>query len=85
MIPLWMSLHVRSLTSNIRLGIPLFLLWLLLLPLVLLAAPFALLACLIFRVNPLPRLSAIWGVLTASPGTHVEVAAPRARVFLHLY
>ncbi len=85
MIPLWMNLRVRSAKTDIRLGVPLFLLWLLLLPFILLAAPFALVACLIFRFNPLSRIRAIWGLLTASPGTHVDVAAPNARVFLHLY
>jgi hypothetical protein len=84
MIPLWISLHVRSVKTNIRLGLPLFLLWLLLLPIGLLLALLGLIACLILRVNPLPRLVAGWGVLSALSGTHVDVAAPNARVFIHV-
>lgn len=85
MIPLWMSLHVRLAKSNIRLGLPLFLLWLLLLPIAVLLAPFALIACLILHFNPVPRIAAGWGVLAALSGTHVDVAAPNARVFIHVY
>ena len=85
MIPLWMSLHVRSVKTNIRLGLPLFLLWLLLLPIAVLLAPLGLIVCLILRFNPLPRLVAGWCVLSAVPGTHVDVAAPNARVFIHVY
>ncbi len=85
MIPLWISLHVRSVKTNIRLGLPLFLLWLLLLPIAVLLAPFALIACLIRRFNPWPRIAAGWGVLTALSGTHVDVAAANARVFIDVY
>ena len=85
MIPLWISLHVRSIKTNLRFGLPLFLLWLLLLPIVLLLAPFALTACLIRHVSPWPCLVAGWSVLSAISGTHVDVAAANARVFIHVY
>ncbi len=86
MIPLWISLRVRSdKRTNIRLGLPLFLLWLLLLPLLVLLAPFALVACLVMRFNPLRHVAAGWSVLSAMRGTRVDVEAPGALVFIHVY
>lgn len=85
MIPLWISLHVRSVKTNIRLGLPLFLLWLILLPIAVVLAPLGLIACLLLRFNPFPRLAAGWSVLSAVSGTYVDIAATNARVFIHVY
>jgi hypothetical protein len=87
MIPLWISLRVRSgkRATIHRLGLPLFLLWLLLLPLLVLLAPFALVACLVMRFNPLRHVAAGWSVLSAMRGTRVDVEAPGALVFIHVY
>jgi len=52
--------------------IPLFLVWLLLLPLALLLLPVFLTACLVVHINPFPLLSALWRVITALKGTTVE-------------
>lgn len=86
MIPLWASLHLRRPDGRMfRLGLPLFLVWLLLLPLALLLAPIALVACLLSRINPLSAFAGLWSVASASRGTHIDVVAPKARVFFHLY
>lgn len=86
MIPLWMSLHVRNdRGTNIRLGLPLFLVWLLLLPFAILAAPVLLVIGLFGRLRPLRIMAAGWCALSAMRGTLVDVEAPDARVFIHVY
>lgn len=86
MIPLWASLRLRRADGRMfRLGLPLFLLWLLLLPFALLLAPIALVACLLSRINPLSACAGLWNVASASRGTHIDVVAPRARFLFHLY
>ena len=86
MIPLWASLHIHNANGTmVRLWLPLFLLWLLLLPLMLLLVPIALIVCLLTRINPLGAFVGVWRVASASRGTHIDVAEPRARVLFHLY
>ncbi|HEY0281197.1 MAG TPA: hypothetical protein VGC27_01080 [Rhizomicrobium sp.] len=86
MIPLWMSFHLRTPRgTSLRLGLPLFLIWLLLLPLAIVIAPFALIACVLLRFSPLGCIAFIWGLLSAARGTHLEIEAPDGAVFLHLY
>jgi len=86
MIPLWMSYHMRTTRGTaLKLGLPLFLIWLLLLPLAAVIAPFALIACLLTRCNPLFCMGLVWNLLGAVRGTHVEFEAPDSAVTLHLY
>ncbi|MGD0192272.1 MAG: hypothetical protein ABSD74_16150 [Rhizomicrobium sp.] len=84
MIPLLLVLRVRG-DRTINLWLPLFLVWLLLLPVVLLLLPVALAALIVARINPWRAIAASWGVLAALRGTHVEVAAARHTVFVHVY
>jgi len=65
-------------------GIPLFLLMALVLPLLLLLAPFALIASLAIGVNPGEAARVVWGVLVALRGTHVEVVGRNRAVLIHL-
>jgi hypothetical protein len=85
--PLAASIRVqpRGWAFPIRLWLPLFLFWLLLIPLLLLMLPLFLIACVIFGFRFWKSLAAIFGVVAATRGTHVEVEKPSANVFIKLY
>ncbi len=53
--------------------IPMFFLWLLLLPLALLLAPLVFVACLVQEINPFRAFAAFWRTLTALRGTEFEL------------
>ena len=79
MIPLVASIHIRDHDRNIRLWVPLFVIWLLLLPLALLALPLIVIAAAICAANGFDLFRAIgagFAVLAASRGTVVEVTSP---------
>ena len=65
--------------------IPLVLIWLLLLPLVLVLLPLAALALLALRVNPFRAFAAFWQTLAGLTGTHIEVNAPDALVYVRIF
>jgi hypothetical protein len=71
--------------ERLGLWVPLFLIWLLLLPLVLVLLPLAMLALLVLRVNPFRALAAFWQTLAGLTGTHVEVNAPDALVYVRIF
>ena len=74
MIPFVAVVSLRGRESRtFRLWVPLFLVWLLLLPLVVLLSPAIFLACLLCRVNPFRGFVAIWQVLSALRQTVCEV------------
>ena len=81
MPPLFMTVKV----GQQRLWLPLFLVWVLLLPLFLVVAPFALLALLALRVNPFHASAAFWRLLSATRGTHIEVQDRSQEVFVQIY
>lgn len=87
MIPMVAVLRVeRPQQRRIRLWLPLFLLWLLALPLLVVALPVAAVILIAYRRNPLRLFAAYWQVLSAIPGTHLEVSGRRGRsVFMHVY
>jgi hypothetical protein len=65
-------------------GIPLFLVWLLILPFAILGLPIVFIGCLALKINPFRMISGVWNVLTALRGTHVEFADGQDSVLLHL-
>ncbi len=69
---------------RLHLWVPLFLVWLLLLPLVLILFPFVALACIFVRINALRLYATAWSVLTSLRHTFVEVHSPAANVRVHL-
>jgi hypothetical protein len=90
-IPLWMRIRIKeSDRKNIRLSIPLFLVWLLLLPLLLLALPFVLIAALLtwhrghgrMILAAVPLLITVIGHL---PGLHIEVDNPENQTLITIY
>jgi hypothetical protein len=62
------------------LRLPLFLLWLLLLPFAAVLAPVALGWCMAKRINPIQAAGAVWALLGASRGTAVDVEHPDAGI-----
>ena len=56
--------------------LPLFPLWLLFWPALLLALPLILIVCLLLEVDPVDAIAAIWRVMSGLKGTHVEVDEP---------
>ena len=70
---------------GLRLWLPLFLFWLLLLPLVILALPFLFVAAVIFGVRFWSSIRAALALLAAFHGTKVEVENPSTRVFIKIH
>ena len=65
-------------------GIPLFLLCLVLLPFAILLAPVAFLGCLVFGMNPLVVLPELGRVLASLRGTQVEIEDGANAVVVHI-
>jgi hypothetical protein len=89
MIPWSAFIYVEWWTRSHRnhrfsLWIPLFLAWLLLLPLVLVLFPVVALACVFVRVNVVRLYGAAWGVLASLRKTRVEVRSPATRVLVNI-
>ena len=87
MIPLFAIVRIaRRSGRNIRLWLPLFLIWLLLAPLVLVLLPFLFAYCLFcVRINPFRACARIWGVLSALRGTHIEVTTQQDAVLVRIF
>ena len=85
MIPLAAVVRLRHEDSRtFRLWIPLFLVWLLLMPLGVVLSPFILIACLVCRVNPFRGVAVTWQFLRALADTDVEVEHRRAGFSFHI-
>ncbi len=81
MIPFVAVVSLRNRESHtFRLWIPLFLMWLLLVPLVVLFSPLILIACLLCQVNPFRMFSVGWQILSALKDTKVELGRRTAAV-----
>jgi hypothetical protein len=85
MIPLIAVVRIEPRHGRrIRLWLPLFLVWLLLVVLGLVLSPLILLACLIARLNPFQAIWGLVGVFVAMAGTHIEVQSPEAVVLVRV-
>ena len=85
MIPLVAVVGLRNQDSRtFRLWIPLFLVWLLLLPVGLLLSPFIFIACLVCRVNPFRGVAVTWQILNALADTNVQVEHRTAGFSFHI-
>jgi uncharacterized membrane protein len=85
MIPFVAVVSLRNQQSRtFRLWIPLFLVWLLLLPLAILLSPFIFITCLVCRVNPWRGVALLWQILTALADTNVEVEHGSAGMSFHI-
>jgi hypothetical protein len=71
-------------SRTFRFWIPLFLVWLLLVPLAVLLSPFIFIACLVCRVNPFRGVAVIWQILNALNDTKFEVEHRSAGMSFHI-
>jgi hypothetical protein len=85
MIPLIAVVQIEPRGGRrIRLWLPLFLVWLLLVVLGVLLSPLILIGCLIVRLNPFQVIWSLIRVFVAMAGTHIEVQAPEATVLVRV-
>jgi uncharacterized membrane protein len=85
MIPFVAVVSLRNQESRtFRLWIPLFLVWLLLLPLAVLLSPFIFIACLFCRVNPFRGVAVLWQIVGALNDTQLEVEHGSAGMSFHI-
>ncbi len=86
MIPMMAVLRVeRPARRRVRIWLPLFLLWLLALPVLLVTLPVVAVLLLAYGRNPLRLFAAYWSVLSAIPGSHIELNGRRGFVYMHVY
>jgi len=74
----------RQNSRTFRLWIPLFLVWLLLLPLTILLSPCLFIACVACRVNPFRGVAVVWQILSALAHTEVGVEHRSAGMSFHI-
>ena len=87
MLPMFMIVHVLPNANHrgIRLWVPVFLIWILLLPFLLVLLPVFFVVCAVIDIHPFKALGAFFAILTSLNGTHIEVDSPDASVFIHVY
>lgn len=86
MPPLFLQIHVlNKLGREIRLWIPLFILWLLMLPFAVIILPVLLITAVVLDMDPFPALGATLRILSSLRGSHLEVDSHDASVFVHVY
>jgi len=85
MIPMLALIDIRHPHGGFRLWAPLFLLWPLLAPFVLLALPLAMIALPIARMNPFRAAAALGRLACALPGTLVEVDSRQTSVLIKIF
>ena len=78
MIPLTANLRIERHGRSLRLWLPLFVLWLLVLPFLIVALPIAAVVLWVLGRKPFAVFAAWWGVLSAIPGSHIEVNGRRS-------
>jgi|WetSurMetagenome_2_1015567.scaffolds.fasta_scaffold51375_3 hypothetical protein len=84
MMPLLAIVRVRRAGGGFTFWAPLFLLWLVLVPVAVLAAPFFLVVCLTRGLSPVGAAAGVLGVLCALAGSQIGVDAPDASVRIRL-
>jgi hypothetical protein len=85
MIPMLADVRIHSPRRRFALmGIPLFLVWLLLLPVALLLLPVLFIVCLAVRVDFFQLLAGLWHVFSSLKDTHVEIQDGQRSVLVHI-
>lgn len=85
MIPLIATVDWRTKAgSEVRLWLPLFLIWLILLPLFVLLVPIVAIVAWTQDVPPFRALSRMWGILAGLRGLNAEIAHPKQAVFIRI-
>ena len=73
MIPMLAIVQTRRPPRALRLWVPLFLVWIVLLPLIVLLLPVSCIAAWLLGMRPLRALGVLFRVANALPGTRVEI------------
>jgi hypothetical protein len=85
MIPLWMNIAICGERRKFfRLWLPLFLLWILLLPFALLALPVIAILWLLFGRGAVVKPIALWQVFAGMRGTLIDIDHPHGSVFIKI-
>jgi hypothetical protein len=85
MMPQWISVQVKHPHGRpIRIGVPVLLVLLVLSPVLVLAAVVTAIACLIYRVSLLRAFGTGWRIMSALPGTRVDVEHGRSAVLVSI-
>ncbi len=85
-LPLVAVVRIHTLEGhNLNLWVPLFLIWLLLIPFAIVLAPVFVIVCLAINVDPFLAIGSFWRLISGIAGTHVEVDSPSATVLVHVY
>ena len=82
--PLLMTVSIQRPDRHMRLWLPMFLVWILLLPLCLLLLPLVLIVALAVGHKPFRALAGLLGVLGSLSGTCIDVARPDKLVFVRI-
>jgi uncharacterized membrane protein len=85
MPPMLMKLHVEKPGRKFSLWLPLFLVWLLLLPFAVVTLPVVALVLMLLGRNPVRIFVAYWQLFSAIPGSRFEAKSPRGFIFMHVY
>lgn len=87
MPPLLALVHIlpNTVHRGIRLWVPVFLIWLFLLPFLLVLLPVYFVVCAAIDIDPIRTLGSFLHVLGSLNGMHVEVDSPSAAVLIHVY
>lgn len=87
MPPLLATVHILpgAARRGVRLWVPLFLIWLLLVPFALVLLPVYFVVCAVVDIHPLRTLGAALAVLASLHGTLVEVDSPSASIFIEVF
>ena len=88
MIPMIAIVAIRTKPRPSRrfwIPLPLFLMWLLLLPLILILLPFVFITCWVIGVDPLRALSASWELLCGVRNSHIEVDHRQASLLIRFH
>ena len=73
MIPLFVVIRWNTGRRQFGLWLPLFLAWLLLLPVLLVLLPFFVIGCLLARMNPWRLIKTGWQFVTGLTGTDIDI------------
>ncbi len=85
MIPFVAVVSLRNQESRtFRLWIPVFLMWLFLLPLFIVLSPFIFIGFLVCRVNPFRGIAVLWQILAALSDTELDVEHRSAGLSFHI-
>jgi hypothetical protein len=85
MMPQLITVRVRPAHSRgFRLWVPVLPVLLLLSPLLVLAALVAVVVCVAYRVDPVRALAAVWRLLCATRGTHIDVEDGKTAVLVSI-